>query len=40
MYGTAQPTASPEEEDILEQALRLEEEEQGIPRGGVLERGL
>jgi len=40
VYGTAPPTASPEEEDTLEQALRLEEEEQGIPSGEIPGRGL
>lgn len=28
IYGTAPPVIPPDEEDILEQALRLEEEEQ------------
>ncbi|KAF9518342.1 hypothetical protein BS47DRAFT_1371132 [Hydnum rufescens UP504] len=39
-YGTAQPSIPPDEEDILEQALRLEEEDQGIPRRGIVEQGL
>ena len=29
VYGIAPPLISPDEEDILEQALRLEEEEHG-----------
>ena len=36
-YGTARPIIAPGEDDILEQALRLEEEEQNLPRGGIVE---
>jgi hypothetical protein len=40
VYGTAQPSIPLDEEDILEQALRLEQEDQGIPHRGIVEQGV